>query len=129
MIYCVLPQICDIKINDSLVSMTKGNNFALKELADVEGNGEDDEWTDITDESVLVRGRVLLPPVIVEGVVDCHVPFHCYTWTWTGDVSGFISMNCNWQCKVVSYPWQKLFKFKFNRYRYYMETETFSLSK
>ena len=59
--------------------MSEGYHFALKELADVEGEREKDEWADVADESVLVRGRVLLSPVIIEGVVDCHVPFHCYT--------------------------------------------------
>ena len=47
----------------------KGYKFALKELAEVEDDREEDERADVTDESVLVRGRVPLHPVVVERVV------------------------------------------------------------
>ena len=57
----------------------KGYKFALKELAEVEDDREEDERADVTDESVLVRGRVPLHPVVVERVVYCCVSLHCYT--------------------------------------------------
>ena len=47
----------------------KGYKFALKELAEVEDDREEDERADVTDESVLVRGRVPLHPVVLERVV------------------------------------------------------------
>ena len=59
--------------------MSEGYHFALKELADVEGEREEDEWADVADESVLVRGGVLLSPVVVKWMVDGHVSFHGHT--------------------------------------------------
>ena len=57
----------------------EGYKFALKELAEVEDDRDKDERADVSDESVLVRGRVPQHPVVVERVVYRGVPLHCYT--------------------------------------------------
>ena len=47
----------------------KGYKFALKELAEVEDDREEDERADVFEESDLVGGRGPLHPVVVERVV------------------------------------------------------------
>ena len=48
--------------------------MALKELANVENDGEAQQGADVVKDSVLVGGGVLLPAPIVQGVVDGHEP-------------------------------------------------------
>ena len=69
-----LPEISDIKIQASLVSHFETHNLALKELANVEEDGEAQQGADVVKDSVLVGGGVLLPAPIVQGVVDGHEP-------------------------------------------------------
>ena len=69
-----LPEISNIKVQASLVSNFETHNVALKELADVEEDGEAQQGADVVEDSVLVGGGVLLPAPVVQGVVDGHEP-------------------------------------------------------
>ena len=58
----------------SLVAHFKTHDVALKELADVEEDGEGQQGADVADDPVLVGGGVLLPAPVVQRVVDGREP-------------------------------------------------------